>query len=229
MQECSVTPVYRTMPASDSTRFDLSRWKPTRDAPWWMLGGLAVGLLLFAWAWQVDRERATAPGDTAPPVASAERPPPLPAPVAAGRDTASGMGAPRASFEDEADRPELVETAPPPPPQADLPDPVAESDGAPPAPPTPAADSEPRPLPGQTPAPSYPSSAFRRGETGVVLVRATIDSEGRPRDLEVARTSGSRRLDRAAVSGVRQWRFAPAMRDGQPVEATVNIPIEFRR
>ncbi|MGO4781674.1 energy transducer TonB [Lysobacter sp. 2RAB21] len=45
--------------------------------------------------------------------------------------------------------------------------------------------------------------------------------------VDVAETSGSRMLDRAAVNAVRSWRFRPAMRGGWPAADVVMVPITF--
>jgi protein TonB len=88
--------------------------------------------------------------------------------------------------------------------------------------------SQPQPIAGQTPAPDYPAASLRRGESGTVLIRVMVGIDGRPDDVDVANSSGSRRLDRAAVRAVRRWRFHPARSNGQPIEASVNVPIEFK-
>jgi protein TonB len=77
------------------------------------------------------------------------------------------------------------------------------------------------------PPPSYPREAQRRGIGGTVRVQATVSSDGSVDRMEVAASSGNRYLDRAAMEAVRRWRFKPAMRNGQPVSATVVIPLEF--
>jgi protein TonB len=38
---------------------------------------------------------------------------------------------------------------------------------------------------------------------------------------------GSRSLDRAASDAVRRWRFRPAVREGQAVAGTIQVPITF--
>jgi protein TonB len=43
----------------------------------------------------------------------------------------------------------------------------------------------------------------------------------------VIRSSGYSRLDAAAREGVRRWRFKPAMRDGVPMAASVDVPIRW--
>jgi periplasmic protein TonB len=76
--------------------------------------------------------------------------------------------------------------------------------------------------------PTYPIAAARARDEGTVLIRAQVDAEGKPTDVEVARSSRSRELDRAAISAVRQWTFEPAIRDGKAVASTVQVPVEFR-
>jgi protein TonB len=60
-----------------------------------------------------------------------------------------------------------------------------------------------------------------------VLIRIDVDSSGRPHSMDIIRASGSRHLDRAALVAARSWRFQPALRDGQPVQGSVNVPISF--
>lgn len=90
-----------------------------------------------------------------------------------------------------------------------------------------ARSSSPRPVAGN-PLPEYPITALRRGEGGTVLLQVQIDKTGQPIDVDVARRSGSRDLDRAAVQTVRDWRFEPATRNGKPVSSVVELPIAFQ-
>lgn len=92
------------------------------------------------------------------------------------------------------------------------------------------ADRAPRPLQGN-PMPEYPRSALRSGSEGSVVVAITVGSDGVPTDVRVIERSGSRNrdLDRAAVDAARQWRFEPAIRDGKPTMATVQLPVDFRQ
>ena len=78
------------------------------------------------------------------------------------------------------------------------------------------------------PMPKYPAAALRRNEGGTVLLRVIVGSDGTPTDIDVAQRSGSRELDRAALSAVRKWQFSPATRNGRPVASTVDVPVEFR-
>ncbi len=75
--------------------------------------------------------------------------------------------------------------------------------------------------------PAYPVAAARARDEGTVFVRAEVDATGKPGNVEVARSSRSRDLDRAAVDAVKQWTFEPAIRDGKAVASTVQVPVEF--
>lgn len=77
-------------------------------------------------------------------------------------------------------------------------------------------------------APPYPRDALRAGHQGTVLLRVLVGTDGLPRQVEVERSSGYRRLDDAARRHVlRHWRFQPAMRDGRAVEAAGLVPVAF--
>jgi periplasmic protein TonB len=79
-----------------------------------------------------------------------------------------------------------------------------------------------------TPPPVYPENARREGREGRVLLRVLIDDQGKTKNIEVNRSSGSAALDRAAAEAIRQWRFHPALSGEKPVESWVTIPIDFR-
>lgn len=207
-------------PAPNRPAFEFSQWLPARRSLLWVLAAFVIGLALFALVLSQGRDDDFFRADQTPPTSASPRYAPLPTPLSAeGDDNASGMGkAPAKETPDNAERPRLVETAPPAPPQT-LPQPT-------PAPTT-AATTRPEPLAGQTPSPRYPAQALRRGESGTVTVRAQIGPDGLPSSVEVTGTSGSRHLDRAATDAVRRWRFKPATSNGQPVAGTVSVPISF--
>jgi len=77
------------------------------------------------------------------------------------------------------------------------------------------------------PAPTYPPTSRRLHEHGVVLLRVRVTREGHPAEVLVERTSGSSRLDSAAISAVQQWKFVPARRGSEPAEAWVIVPLQF--
>jgi TonB family protein len=78
------------------------------------------------------------------------------------------------------------------------------------------------------PAPYYPSAAKKRGVQGKVLLSVVVKTDGTPLSVDVSRSSGSSTLDVAALEAVRQWRFVPAKKSGQPVQAEVVVPVEFK-
>ncbi len=76
--------------------------------------------------------------------------------------------------------------------------------------------------------PEYPARAVELDLTGTVVIRALLNPEGDPRDVRVHRSSGQNLLDSAAAAAVRRWAFEPASRDGQRIEAWVEVPVHFR-
>ncbi|MBA2238954.1 MAG: energy transducer TonB, partial [Lysobacter sp.] len=61
-----------------------------------------------------------------------------------------------------------------------------------------------------------------------VLLQVLVDTDGKPLQVEVARSSGHRSLDRAARRHVlARWMFRPAIQDGRPVQAIGLVPVEF--
>lgn len=67
----------------------------------------------------------------------------------------------------------------------------------------------------------------RLGESGRVLLRVEIDTQGRARQVHVTRSSGSSRLDDSAVAAVRAARFKPYTENGQPYVVWATVPILF--
>ncbi|MGY0611702.1 MULTISPECIES: energy transducer TonB [unclassified Luteimonas] len=186
---------------------------------WWLVGaGIAAGLAMFLVLWFVQRgDSDPYRADVQPPGASAQVFQPLPTPPQSG----TSMG---------ADIPEMPSSG------ARLEEPAAPGTppmAAGPAPGPAAPDVQPvelsasSPVPISSPGPTYPARALRRGESGEVLLRIHVDARGVPAQVEVASSSGSRDLDRAAQRVARRWRFRPAMRDGSPTAGTVTVPISF--
>lgn len=79
----------------------------------------------------------------------------------------------------------------------------------------------------QNPQPDYPAVSRRIGEEGRVILRVLVSAEGRAEEVEVRTSSGSSRLDQAALASVKRWRFEPARQGAQAVPAWVLVPISF--
>jgi protein TonB len=75
--------------------------------------------------------------------------------------------------------------------------------------------------------PRYPLDSRRDHEEGTVVLSVLLSIDGRVSDISVARSSGFVRLDRAALDAVRDWRWSPVVRDGNPVVARGLVTIPF--
>ncbi len=64
---------------------------------------------------------------------------------------------------------------------------------------------------------------------GVCVVSLIVDAQGNPQNPRIAKSLGMG-LDEKAIEAVRQYRFRPAMLDGEtPVPVTINMEINFRQ
>jgi len=77
------------------------------------------------------------------------------------------------------------------------------------------------------PAPTYPAMSRRLGEAGRVVLRVFVTTIGTAERVELRTSSGSRRLDSAALETVQRWKFVPARQGDTPVAAWVLVPILF--
>jgi protein TonB len=108
--------------------------------------------------------------------------------------------------------------------------PAAETDEAPTAPapvmlsgPT----SRPRPISGPDGRERYPKESIVAKETGTPTITICVSATGTVDSVQVTRSSGFPRLDEAAVGIGRDFRFKPAMRQGQPVPVCVSYGVKF--
>ncbi|MGH8613386.1 MAG: energy transducer TonB [Gammaproteobacteria bacterium] len=77
------------------------------------------------------------------------------------------------------------------------------------------------------PAPPYPQICRDRGQQGKVVLLVRIAADGRAVLVEIATSSGYQRLDATAREAVSRWKFVPARQRGEPVAATVMVPVVF--
>jgi TonB family protein len=77
------------------------------------------------------------------------------------------------------------------------------------------------------PDPEYSEQARHARYQGTVVLWLVVDANGEPQNIKVQRSLGMG-LDEEAVKAVRQWRFQPSMKDGQPVAVMINVEINFR-
>ena len=75
--------------------------------------------------------------------------------------------------------------------------------------------------------PLYPQIARQAGVEGDVVVQLSIDKRG---NVSAARVlSGTAMLRQAALDAVQQWKYEPAVLDGQPVATQMTVRIRFHR
>jgi protein TonB len=76
-------------------------------------------------------------------------------------------------------------------------------------------------------APTFPAIARHMGIYGAVVMSVTISPSGAVSDVRVL--SGESQLRDAAINAVKQWRYKPAMLNGQPTESTAEVQVNFTR
>jgi TonB family protein len=77
-------------------------------------------------------------------------------------------------------------------------------------------------------APIYPKDALDRGLEGKVSVSVSVAGDGSVSSVSVAGSSGHDVLDQAAMRAVRRdWRFLPALENGQPTSGSIIVTFEF--
>jgi TonB family protein len=77
---------------------------------------------------------------------------------------------------------------------------------------------------------TYPPALLDQGIEGRVLLRLYVDVRGTliPDSTRLAESSGYPALDSAALSGAKELRFSPALRNGRAVAAPFLQPVQFR-
>ena len=73
--------------------------------------------------------------------------------------------------------------------------------------------------------PTFPPDAEAKDNFGKVAVEAEIDKEGRPKAVRVLK--GNPVLSALVLEAVKQWRWKPLELNGQAVEASTTIVVNF--
>jgi len=73
----------------------------------------------------------------------------------------------------------------------------------------------------------YPRESLINHEQGTVILKVLVSPEGLVLAVEIEKTSGFNRLDRAARDAVKGWSFQPAMRNGTTQSAWALVPVTF--
>ncbi len=102
---------------------------------------------------------------------------------------------------------------------------------------SPSAAPEPRPgagsisretsgdVPTQQVMPAYPLLALQKNMQGRVVLQVTVAKDGSVQNVRLL--SGHPILATAVVDAVKQWRYKPTYRDGEPVEVDRRITVDF--
>jgi TonB family protein len=83
------------------------------------------------------------------------------------------------------------------------------------------------PKPIHSPEPEFSEASRRNGEHGTVDIALVVGTDGLPRDLQVT-CSSIPNSNQNAIDAVREWKFAPAIKDGTPVAFAVQVEIAFK-
>ena len=86
----------------------------------------------------------------------------------------------------------------------------------------------PQPDPSVPHQASYPVLAQRLHQQGQVILKVLVLPSGQVGDVQVLQSSGFAQLDAAALTGVGDWHYVPAVRDHRPVSAWIRVNIRFR-
>ena len=83
------------------------------------------------------------------------------------------------------------------------------------------------PKPFMCPPPAYPAAALGSDAAGSATIAFEIGITGAVLD-PVVKQASQPEFGQAALAAVRQWRFLPRMKNGQPVATRVELPLNFK-
>jgi len=75
--------------------------------------------------------------------------------------------------------------------------------------------------------PQYTEEARQEKVAGNVLVSLIVDANGNPSNIQVVR-SVDKGLDEKAIEAVSQYRFKPALLNGEPIPVALNVEVRFQ-
>ena len=79
----------------------------------------------------------------------------------------------------------------------------------------------------RNPAPPYPAMSRKLKEEGTVTLKVLVKADGRVEQIEIAKSSGYKRLDDAAKKAFKRWKFSPATQDGVAIDYWYEFDFEF--
>ena len=77
-------------------------------------------------------------------------------------------------------------------------------------------------------APKYPKAALMNEEQGTVELEFLVPPDGHVSDSKIAKSSGSKTLDKAALNAFSKCKFKPGMKDGKPDALWAKVEFEWK-
>lgn len=77
-------------------------------------------------------------------------------------------------------------------------------------------------------APKYPKAALMNEETGTVSMGFLVGTDGKVVESKVEKSSGSKSLDKAALSALSQCKFKPGTKDGKPEQLWAKVEFVWK-
>lgn len=78
-----------------------------------------------------------------------------------------------------------------------------------------------------SPRPKYTEKARKAKIQGTVLISLVVSSNGEPINIKVGLPLGEG-LDENAIEAVKEWRFQPGTKNGEPVSVQASVEVNFR-
>lgn len=78
-----------------------------------------------------------------------------------------------------------------------------------------------------SPDPEYSEKARKKKAQGTVILETTVGTDGHTHDIRIVRPLGYG-LSEQAVKALREWKFVPGQKDGEPVPVLMQIEMDFR-
>ncbi|PRC95256.1 energy transducer TonB [Solimicrobium silvestre] len=76
--------------------------------------------------------------------------------------------------------------------------------------------------------PKYPKAALMNEETGTVSLLFLVAADGKVVDSKVEKSSGSKSLDKAALTAFSQCKFKPGTKDGKPDQLWAKVEFVWK-
>lgn len=76
--------------------------------------------------------------------------------------------------------------------------------------------------------PKYPKAALMNEETGTVSMGFLIGTDGKVVESKIEKSSGSKSLDKAALTALGQCKFKPGTKDGKPEQLWAKVDFVWK-